>query len=107
MQGPFPEGSAAVIHISGLFVPYGFGSACYIQHPAGCCGVKEGRTGEQKPRFFLSSGWLSGVEVTSSSYRVTVLTQVQVRTTLVIFPKAVSPQQQNWGDFKLRVQAYS
>ena len=24
-----------------------------------------------------------------------------------IFPKAVSPQQQNWGSFKLRVHAYS
>ena len=69
--------------------------------------MKEGHAGEQKPRFFQSSGWLSGVEVTSSSYGVTVLTQVQVRRTLVIFPKAMSPQQQNWGNFKLKVQAYS
>ena len=31
----------------------------------------------------------------------------QVRRTLGIFPKAISPQQQNWGSFKLRVHAYS
>ena len=31
----------------------------------------------------------------------------QVRRTLEIFPKAVSPQQPNWGRSKLRVHAYS
>jgi len=31
----------------------------------------------------------------------------QVRRIAVIFPKAVSPEQQNWSSFKLRVHAYS
>ena len=31
----------------------------------------------------------------------------QVRRTLDIFPQSVSPQQHNWGCFKLRVYAYS
>ena len=32
---------------------------------------------------------------------------LQVRRTPGIFPKAVSPQQKNWGSFKLRIHAYS
>ena len=75
-----------------------------IWHPAGCCGVKEGHAG--KAQVFPVLRLAVQCRDYQFNYGVTVLTHVRVRTTLVIFPKAVSPQQQNWGNFKLRVQAY-